>query len=114
LKSCAWPGNIRELGGKIRKAYSLSDEIIDRSLFSEQFSDSDMATVLNEIERPEDFPTYKEFVDTVRNHLERVYLEKAMILANGKRADAARLTNLPYTTYIHKRKTLGLTANQTM
>jgi DNA-binding NtrC family response regulator len=112
LKTYAWPGNIRELGGKIRKAYTLADKIIDRSQFSDQFDEEDLSTVLNEIERPEDFPTYQEFVETVRNHLERVYLEKAMVLANGKRADAARLTNLPYTTYIHKRKTLGLTSNQ--
>ena len=56
--------------------------------------------------------SYEDFVENHRNRLERLYLEKAMILANGKRAEAARLTGLPYTTYIFKRKNLGLTVNQ--
>lgn len=110
----AWPGNIRELGARIRKAYTLADKVIDRSAFMDLCSEDDVASSLNGIQCLEEFPPYEEFVEKIRNHLERIYLEKAMILANGKRAEAAKLTKLPYTTYIHKRKKLGLTAGHSV
>ena len=112
LETFAWPGNIRELSNKIRKAYTLADDIIDRALFSSQVINDDLESMINGIKKQEDFISYNDFVESVRNRIERLYLEKAMVLANGKRADAARLTGLPYTTYIHKRKSLGLTLNQ--
>ncbi|MCH2534246.1 MAG: sigma-54 dependent transcriptional regulator [Bdellovibrionales bacterium] len=114
LMGHAWPGNIRELGARIRKAYTLADQVIDRSAFTDLTPEDDVANALNEIQCPEEFPSYEEFVEKIRNHLERIYLEKAMVLANGKRADAAKLTKLPYTTYIHKRKKLGLTAGHSI
>ncbi|MAV91979.1 MAG: hypothetical protein CL676_11220 [Bdellovibrionaceae bacterium] len=112
LESFAWPGNIRELNNKIRKAYTLADSIIDRSHFTSMVNSDDLEGVINEISKIEDFMSYEDFVENHRNRLERLYLEKAMVLADGKRAEAARLTGLPYTTYIFKRKSLGLTVNQ--
>lgn len=111
LKKYAWPGNVRELSAVIRKAYTLSGSLITNGSFQGQFNE-DPGSRLNEISRPEDFPTYEDFSSAVLNHLEKIYLEKAMILADGKRTVAAKLTGLPYTTYIHKRKNLGLTAGQ--
>ena len=114
LKTCAWSGNVRELGSEIRKAYALADNVINCFSFSSLFENDDSRLSLKKIEKPEDFPTYKEFVEKIRNRLERDYLEKAMMLADGKRVEAARLIDLPYTTYIHKRKSLGLVSNRTV
>lgn len=111
LKARAWSGNVRELGSEIRKAYALADNVINGFSFSSLFENDDSRLSLRKIDKPEDFPTYKEFVEKIRNRLERDYLEKAMMLANGKRVEAARLIGLPYTTYIHKRKSLGLVSN---
>ncbi len=112
LKTRAWSGNVRELSSEIRKAYALAGNVIDCFSFSSLFENNDSRLSLKKIERPEDFPTYKEFVEKIRNRLERDYLEKAMMLADGKRVEAARLIDLPYTTYIHKRKSLGLVSNR--
>ena len=109
LGTYAWPGNVRELLNKILKAYMHSDKMIDCAQFSNLNTDDDLESEINKIRRVEDFPTYNEFIETFRKRVERLYIEKAMILADGKRTKAALLTGLPYTTYIHKRKTLGLT-----
>ena len=111
LKSRAWSGNVRELSGAIRKAYTLADEVIDRFSFADLLAKDDVSLSINNIEKPDEFPTYREFIEKNRDHLERVYFEKAMVLADGKRAEAARLVDLPYTTYIRKRRNLGLVSD---
>ncbi len=108
LQSLAWPGNIRELIAAIKKAYALSDTIIEDSEFAVNKGDDDPSLSINKVKRPEDFPTYEEFMQKTLSRLERLYLEKAMILAHGTKAKAARMTGLPYSTFVHKRKALGL------
>ena len=111
LKSRAWSGNVRELRGEICKAYTLADKVIDSFSFANLLEHDDVSLSINSIEQPDEFPTYKEFITKTRDHLERIYLEKALVLADGKRAEAARLVDLPYTTYIYKRRSLGLVSD---
>ena len=110
LKNHVWAGNVRELGGELRKAYTLADEVIDRYSFSSLMKD-DVSLMAKEIENSDALPTYKEFLQQTLNHLERIYFEKAMVLADGKRTEAARLADLPYTTYVRKRRNLGLVSD---
>ena len=111
LQSRAWSGNVRELLNEICKAYTLADKVINRFSFTSLLASDDVSLSINGIKQPDEFPTYKEFIEKTRDHLERVYFEKAMVLAEGKRAEAARLVDLPYTTYIRKRRNLGLVSD---
>ena len=109
LQNHVWAGNIRELGGELRKAYTLADEVIDRYSFSSLMKD-DVSLMVKAIENSDALPTYKEFEKNL-DHLQRIYLEKVLVLADGKQVEAARLADLPYTTYIYKRRSLGLVSD---
>jgi DNA-binding NtrC family response regulator len=111
LTSQVWQGNVRELEGAVKKAYALSSDQIEKETFSKR-ANNDHSSTITQIQSPEDFPTYKEFKENILKHLERTYLEKAMILANGNRPDAAKLAGLNYTTYVDKRNKRGLSSKQ--
>ncbi len=111
LQTFTWPGNVRELISAVSRAYLLAEDVIELSHFDHSGgSINTLLDEINKIERPEDFPSHEDFKKQLES-FERIYLQKAMILAEGKRAQAARLTGLPYMAYIRRREALGLSSH---
>ncbi|MCX7858271.1 MAG: sigma-54 dependent transcriptional regulator [Deltaproteobacteria bacterium] len=86
-----WPGNVRQLESVIERAYIMCDgDIIDLDHLPEEVKNTKFS-----FEKLIEIPD--EGIDLAR--LEKELIRKAIIKANGKLTQAAKLLNMPYDTF---------------
>ncbi|MBK5939874.1 sigma-54-dependent transcriptional regulator [Halochromatium roseum] len=113
LLAFGWPGNVRELRAVVRRAALLAEEQIDvehirlrsrdRSVLAAAGSPVTAAQALPIGER-----SMREILLDNKQQLERALLDKALGLAHGNKAEAARLLQVDYKTIHNKLKQFGL------
>ncbi|MCF7976894.1 MAG: sigma-54 dependent transcriptional regulator [Chromatiaceae bacterium] len=108
-----WPGNVRELRAVVRRAALLAEEQIDVEHIRLRSRDrstlaADDAPVSPAQALPVGERSMREILLDSKQQLERALLGKAMGLAHGNKAEAARLLQVDYKTIHNKLKQFGL------
>lgn len=108
-----WPGNVRELRAVVRRAALLAEEQIDVEHIRLPSQDrSTLAAASAPVSDAQALPvgerSMREILLDNKQQLERLLLGKAMGLAHGNKAEAARLLQVDYKTIYNKLKQFGL------
>jgi two-component system response regulator PilR (NtrC family) len=110
LKSHIWPGNVRDLEASVKKAFALADGKITEKIVKEAIdydvSDASIMRLRQIVEEGEIMPKH-EF-DQLVEQAERCLFKRALELANGKKAAAARILEISHSTMNDRRVALGL------
>jgi len=91
----SWPGNVREIGNRVRRAAVMAE--------GQLLTPADL-----ELAEPEDFPEAELDLRSIRMRAERVALERALARSNGGLAAAARLLGISRPTIYTLLDTHGL------
>jgi two-component system nitrogen regulation response regulator GlnG len=110
LQAYEWPGNVRELRAVVRRAALLAEERIEAEHVSLPVRDGASADALpaDEGSLPVGERSMRDIVFENTQQLERAILVKALGLARGNKAEAARLLQVDYKTVHNKIKRFGL------
>lgn len=104
LMAYSWPGNVRELENMMERAVVLSPGVaIGIRHLPQEMHASKPANLLLSADTPEDLD-----MEAGVAKLEQAYIQKALALALGSKAKAARLLNISERTLWYKLKKYGL------
>lgn len=102
LKSCSWPGNIRELQNVMKRAMMVAVDVIDAALLKEIIGDVDTPyDPYMDLTDSADFSPVNEIneMPLAMSAVEKWALKRALIAADGKLMLAARLLEMNYYTF---------------
>jgi two-component system nitrogen regulation response regulator GlnG len=116
LFNYSWPGNVRELRAVIRRAVLLANDIIEEEDLAIKPSADNKGVAQTQgvtlpTEEGEKFLSGLSLKEIVRRHtvvLEQQVLTRALKLANGNKAEVARLLQADYKTIHNKLKKLAI------